>query len=76
MMRVYSVARGTASSDSDIALPMSFAPGAILFDHSGLRPNLMGRFGVTVNVIGGEQNGNSIGTAVSATGRSPRSLPT
>lgn len=51
-VRVFgSVARGNASPGSDIDLLVSFAPGATLFDHSGLRLDLIDLLGVNVDVI-------------------------
>ena len=46
-----SVARGSATPDSDVDFLVSFAPGATLIHHSGLRLDLIDLLGVKVDVI-------------------------
>lgn len=51
-VRVFgSVARGEATSESDIDLIVSFHDGATLIDHSGLRLQLIDLLGRKVDVI-------------------------
>ena len=51
-VRVFgSVARGSATPNSDVDFLVSFEPGATLMHHSGLRLDLIDLLGVNVDVI-------------------------